>query len=165
VLLIIVEMAPAPEDNPLPPLLQDRFGYLLGITHGGMRTLAGTRLRDELGLEVKQFGVMTALAGLDAAPSQQELADLIRIDRTTMVAMIDSLEEAGYVARCRNPADRRQQLLELTPAGRGARERAERIAVEAEREFLSPLSAGEAKELRRLLQAVARRHGRASPPG
>jgi DNA-binding MarR family transcriptional regulator len=144
----------------LPPLLRDRFGYLLGISHGGLRAIAQRRLAGELGLEVKQYGVMTVLAGLEEPPSQQALAELIRIDRTTMVMMCDALEAAGYVERRRNPRDRREQLLHLTPAGERARKRADRIVTAAEREFLSPLSAGEATELRRLLQAVAAHHGR-----
>lgn len=144
----------------LPPLLRDRFGYLLAISHGGLRSIAEGRLRDELGLEVKQYGAMTVLAGLEEAPSQQALAELIRIDRTTMVVTVDALEAAGYVERRRNPRDRREHNLHLTAAGERARKRADRIVAAAEKEFLSPLSAGEATELRRLLQAVAAHHGR-----
>lgn len=145
----------------LPPLLQDRLGYLLAISHGGLRAIAESRLLDAVGLEVKQFGALTVLAGLDEPPSQQELAELVRIDRTTMVMTCDALEAAGYVERRRNPQDRREQLLHLTAAGKRARKRAERIVVESENEFLSALSAGEADELRRLLQVVAAHHGRA----
>jgi DNA-binding MarR family transcriptional regulator len=165
-------MTEGPDERPLPPLLEDRLGYLLGITHGGLRALVEGGLRDELGLDLKRFGVpstksfgvLTALVGLDEAPSQQALADLIRMDRTTMVAIVDALEEAGYVARRRNPADRREQLLDLTPAGRRVQERANRIVIEVERDFLSSLSEEEAERLRRLLQKVARHRGRADAP-
>jgi DNA-binding MarR family transcriptional regulator len=144
----------------LPPRLQDRLGYLLGISHGGLRAIAEGRLLEELGLAVKQFGALTVLAALDEPPSQQALAELIRVDRTTMVMTCDALEAAGYVERRRNPRDRREQLLHLTAAGQRARKRAERIVIAAEKEFLSPLSAGDAAELRRLLQIVAAHHGR-----
>jgi DNA-binding MarR family transcriptional regulator len=35
--------------------------------------------------------------------SQQVIGERLRIDRTTMVSLIDSLEQAGYVKRERNP--------------------------------------------------------------
>jgi DNA-binding MarR family transcriptional regulator len=155
---------PDTAEHSLPPLLQDRLGYLLAISHGGLRALAESRLVEEVGLEVKQFAALTVLAGLDEPPSQQALAELIRVDRTTMVVTCDALEAAGYVERRRNPDDRRQQLLHLTTAGERARKRAERIVVDAEGEFLSALSAREAEELRRLLQIVAAHHGRGPRP-
>lgn len=144
----------------LPPLLRDRLGYLLAISHGGLRAIAEGRLAEELDIDVKQYGAMTVLAGLEERPSQQALAELIRVDRTTMVMTIDGLEAAGYVERRRNPRDRREQLLHLTTAGERAQKRADRIVAAAEEEFLSPLSAGQATELRRLLQTVAAHHGR-----
>lgn len=144
----------------MPPLLDDRLGYLLAVNHGGMRALGEPRLIAELGIGVKSYGVMTALAGLDVPPSQQELCAMLRVDRTTMVITIDALERAGFVARRRNPDDRREQLLELTPAGERARQRGDRIVTEVERKFLAPLSAAERKELKRMLRACATRHGR-----
>ena len=40
------------------------------------------------------------------------------LDRTTMVALIDELEQAGLVRRRTHPDDRRKNAVELTPAGR-----------------------------------------------
>ena len=108
---------------------------------------------------VKQFGLMTALSGLDEAPSQNALGALMRVDRTTMVQTVDDLESRGYVVREPNPRDRRERLLKLTPAGRRALERADSIVREFEDEFLSPLSSAERNELVRLLQTVAAARG------
>jgi len=36
--------------------------------------------------------------------SQQRLADRVGVDRTTMVALVDALEEKGLVNRLRDPA-------------------------------------------------------------
>jgi DNA-binding MarR family transcriptional regulator len=119
------------------------------------------KLAEEVGIGVKQYGLMTALAGLDEAPSQQELGAMMRVDRTTMVQNVDALSERGYVVREPNPRDRRERLLALTPAGRKALDRAERIVVGFEEEFLAPLDAGEREELVRLLQKVAAARGQA----
>lgn len=155
-------MPPAPDTPvpPLPPRLDQSLGYLLAITHGGLRAICEPQLVDSIG-GVKQYGVLTALAGLPEAPSQQSLGTLMRIDRTTMVQTVDSLEERGFVVREPNPRDRRERLLTLTAEGRRALQRADRIVARFEDEFLAPLSAGERAELIRLLQTVAARRGQA----
>lgn len=63
--------------------------------------------------------VLDALAGQDAA-SQQDLADRLSVNRTIMVKLIDRLQEAGYVTRTRNPANRRTYVLSLTGSGAAA---------------------------------------------
>ena len=53
--------------------------------------------------------------------SQQRLGERTALDRTTVVAIVDGLEEAGYVERRRDPDDRRAYALEVTPrAGNGS---------------------------------------------
>lgn len=47
--------------------------------------------------------------------SQKALAELLQIDKSHMVAILDYLTEKGYVRREKNPADRREQLIKLTP--------------------------------------------------
>ena len=47
----------------------------------------------------------------------------MRVDRTTMVAIVDELEAAGFVDRQRNPEDRRAYALEATDAGRAGSRR------------------------------------------
>ena len=49
--------------------------------------------------------------------SQAALGELPRIERTTVVAVVDELERAGYVNRGRYAADRRVHSL-ITPTGR-----------------------------------------------
>ena len=147
--------------QPLPPQLQDRIGYLLAVTHGGIRGMGEPALVAAIGVGVKAYGLMTVLAALDEPPSQQELGSLMRVDRTTMVQTIDPLEELGYVARTPNPRDRRERLLSLTPEGREALRQGRAVVRRFEREFLEPLSTDERDELRRLLRVLAAHHGRA----
>lgn len=47
--------------------------------------------------------------------SQKALADLLQVDKSYMVAILDYLTEKGYVRREKNPFDRREQLIKLTP--------------------------------------------------
>ena len=76
------------------------------------------------------------------------------VDRTTMVALIDELQDKGLVLRRQDPGDRRKNAVELTDAGRGALRQADEAADEVEQAFLAPLTAGEAEQFRRALQAL-----------
>jgi DNA-binding MarR family transcriptional regulator len=72
------------------------------------------------------------LSALDQAPmrSQAALAQMIRADKTRIIATLDELQQAGLILREPDPADRRARLLSLT--GPGARTcRAVRVAIQA----------------------------------
>ena len=47
--------------------------------------------------------------------TQKALAEILHIDKSYMVTILDYLEEKGYVMREKNPHDRREQLIRLTP--------------------------------------------------
>jgi DNA-binding MarR family transcriptional regulator len=46
--------------------------------------------------------------------TQQQLADLLCVDKVSMVRMVDYLVKKGYVKRKKNKSDRREYFLELT---------------------------------------------------
>jgi|SRR5215213_1135169 len=145
------------EPPPLPPPLQSRLGAALAWAAENAQEMADRALKP-LGLNVRQFGVMTLLRGQtkgDGEPtSQQAIGERLRIDRTTMVALIDELERAGYVQRDRNPDDRRAYVITLTAAGRKAQARAEK-AIDADAEhFFGRLSEPERHQLHSLLRRL-----------
>jgi DNA-binding MarR family transcriptional regulator len=72
-----------------------------------------------------------------------------------VVALIDSLEERGLVARSRSRSDRRSYELHLTGQGEGTLRQLRRIAEEHETELLAPLTEAQAAQLRDLLARLA----------
>ncbi len=86
--------------------------------------------------------------------AQGEIARRMGIDRTTMVALIDDLQERGLVQRRQDPDDRRRNVVELTDAGQDITRQAARAGQQAERTFLSPLSASEAQQFKKILRAL-----------
>ena len=86
--------------------------------------------------------------------TQKALGDALRIDRTTMVALIDDLEGKGYVTRQRHPHDRRAFLVHPTGAGRGAKTAAIQILDEQQRRYLAPLTPAERQQLGALLKRL-----------
>src|SRR3954447_17843708 len=63
-----------------------------------------------------QFGVLQVIAA-NPGLSQSELAKAIGIDRSTVVAVIDRLEQQDLVVRAPSPTDRRSHALRLSEGG------------------------------------------------
>jgi DNA-binding MarR family transcriptional regulator len=109
-----------------------------------------------MGLTVRVCGVLNLLA--DEGPkSQQEIGELLSIDRTTMVELIDDLEKAGIVRREANPKDRRSHLIKLTAEGKGKQRKAMQAFDAAADEFFAPLSAGERRQMGAMLLRLVTR--------
>jgi DNA-binding MarR family transcriptional regulator len=138
---------------PIPNSLLERPGALLVIAARTGQELASSHLAP-LGLTVRTCGILNLLA--DQGPlSQQAIGEMLSIDRTTMVEIVDELEHAGIARRVRNPRDRRAYLVTLTPGGRTKQKRAAKAFDDAVDEFFSPLKPAERRQfadmLRRLL--------------
>jgi DNA-binding MarR family transcriptional regulator len=136
----------------LPRAMSDRLGFLLGRAHIAHRQVAEAALAP-LGLAPRQFGALSLLA--DEGPlSQQRLGELMGVDRTTMVALVDGLERGGLVERERNPDDRRAYALRATARGRSVLGRAAAAVERAEEEFLATIPAREARQLKQILRKL-----------
>ena len=85
------------------------------------------------------------------------MAELLGIDRTTMVALLDELERKALVSRQPHPADRRKNEIVLNAAGRNALAEGGRRLDACESAFLSGLDASEARSLKRALVAITAR--------
>src|SRR5436190_3420914 len=141
-----------------PPCLGNRVGFLLARSHLDALAIAGEVL--EPGLDPKHFGALSVIAA-EGPLSQQELGERMRVDRTTIVALVDELERRGFLARRRNPIDRRAYALEATAAGRRWLDRAGAVLAEAEARILAPLDPDEREQLIGLLHKLV--YERADP--
>jgi DNA-binding MarR family transcriptional regulator len=106
------------------------------------------------GIPIRHYEVLQSLADL-GPHSQHDLSELLWVNRTIMVKLIDSLESEGLVERRRNPADRRSYALELTAAGEHARAQLAAAADRAEERLTAPLSEREVQALRAFLASIA----------
>lgn len=68
------------------------------------------------GVSPKQVFLLRKLHESGGLPPS-EIAVLLHADRPSATSMIDTLERAGWVSRRRHAGDRRQVVVELTPAG------------------------------------------------
>ena len=136
---------------PIPPSVAGRPGALLTIATRRGQELARRRLAP-LGLSVQLCGVLNLLA---VGPiSQHDLGGQLGIDRTTMVELIDDLEQKGAVERRKNPTDRRSYALSLTPKGRVLQRRAAKAFDDVTDEVFEALKKSEQLELADMLRRV-----------
>lgn len=107
-----------------------------------------------LGLEPRQFGVLSRLA-TNEGKTQQAIAQLLGLNATRMVFLVDELERLGLAERRRNPADRRSHTLYLTDNGRQMLVRAQAVALAHEDDLGAPLSQTQRRQLTGLLRTLA----------
>lgn len=89
-------------------------------------TRAYQPLLGPLGLTYPQYLVLLVLWDEDG-PSVRELGDRLGLDSGTLTPLLKRMEEAGLVARTRDPEDERVVRVTLTRAGRALEARARGI--------------------------------------
>ncbi|GAB3167396.1 hypothetical protein GCM10027059_28200 [Myceligenerans halotolerans] len=135
------------------PPLTSNTAFLLARANANSLASAHAALAD-LGLRVRSYSVL-ALAATDERHSQRGIADLLRLDPSQVVALVDDLQRRGLVTREPDPRDRRAKVVAATDEGRRIHTAALAAAGEAERELLAPLGEAERQVLRDLLRRLA----------
>lgn len=111
------------------------------------------------GLGEKEFALLSVIAA-EPGRSQRRLGEVLYIDRTTIVALVDELERAGLVERERAAEDRRMIVVRTTAEGEGILAAATADVAAAEEEFLACLPVADRERLRSALGVlVAERSG------
>jgi len=77
-------------------------------------------LLEPFGLTYPQYLVLLALWQQDGV-SVKDIGVRLHLDSGTLTPLLKRLQASGYVRRGRNPANERQLLVELTPAGQALR--------------------------------------------
>ena len=108
---------------------------------------------EPIGIGPKEFLLMRFVQATQGR-SQQALAERLGVPPSRMVALVDHLEEAGLVERRPDPEDRRVRGLYLTRKGRGALERAAKIAIDYETRLCAGINREEREQLIDLLQKL-----------
>lgn len=111
-------------------------------------------------VEMWDYAVLAVLED-GPAPTQSELAGAVGRDKTRLIPILDRLEVRGLLRRTPDPADRRNRVVALTPAGRALVESCRTGVREVEAELLDRLEpderAGFVAALDRLADAVRER--------
>jgi len=138
-----------------PTLMFEELDGLLGYR---LRRAQGAMHRDYMatlsGLELTQKQTATLwLINANPGVSQVSVAEALDMDRATMMAVTDRLEDRGFLLRKRSTVDRRRQELYLTPAGQSTLRKAKARIAEHEERFKKLFKPA---ELTALLNALER---------
>jgi MarR family transcriptional regulator for hemolysin len=90
----------------------------------------------------------------DGTLTQRELAEILQVDKTVIVRVVDHLSECGYVERKANPDDRRQHKLATTEQAKTVLPRIRTTIAELNRQVLDIFPEHTAAELRTSLNRL-----------
>lgn len=109
----------------------------------------------ELGVSQGEIHVLSLL-GHAGTLSITELQRGVQHRPSTLTGILDRLEARGMTQRRINEADRRSNLIELTPLGRGAAEQVLQAMADIERRLFAGRPAEHGEAFRGILQDIAR---------
>lgn len=141
-----------PSTNEIPTTLLESPSFQLERLRRRTRDEAEKALNSQ-DTSLREYWVLTCLVDRDAA-SQSYLSELLAIDASDMVRLIDALEEHGWAARERDPKDRRRQIVTTTKKGRSAQTRLAALVTEAEDRALDESTSKQLKHLRKLAASI-----------
>ena len=104
------------------------------------------------GSTMREYWILTCVDG--EPMSQRQLSELLTIDASDMVRLIDNLENNNWVTRERDPKDRRRQIVAATKKGTKVLAKLAADVAEAEDRALEASSNKQLKSLRKLSQAL-----------
>ena len=91
---------------------EESLGYWIFTAAYAIETALNEELAP-LGITHRQVQILGALAAHGEA-SQTELADMLRIEPSGVVRLVDRMERAGWIMRSSDPLDRRRKIVRPT---------------------------------------------------
>lgn len=108
-----------------------------------------------VGLRPASFSVL-AVIGANPGSTQSAVSDALGLQRTNLVAIIDSLEKGGFARREPAKTDRRSHALHLTDAGERLLTEALTLQARHEKRFLDKLGPDDTRILLQLLTRMVK---------
>lgn len=131
-------------ENWLPFLLAKSHQFTFGLMKSSV---------EQFGLTPPQFATLAFLWKKDGL-NQQDLGNLMNVDRSTIGGIVERLEKLGLVKREEDPADRRSHVVYTTPEGDSIREEILHGLGEVKKAVSERLTPEEQERLRALLNKL-----------
>ncbi|XPV75882.1 MAG: MarR family winged helix-turn-helix transcriptional regulator [Desulfovibrio sp.] len=96
-------------------------GYRFAVMHRLNMALHAEGI-EEIGIRPSQIPFLAVLMKCGHALTQEELSEVLVLDKAAVARGVLRLEKDGYLFRESNPDDRRQKLVSLTAKGLGIRQ-------------------------------------------
>jgi DNA-binding MarR family transcriptional regulator len=125
-----------------PNCLAENLSWLLAQANYGLASEINASL-GPLGISNRNLHVLTT--AVTGEYTQKELAELIGLDKTTMVVTIDELEAAGLAERRPSETDRRARVISVTKSGERKVREGRAVIDGIQKDLLSSLPARDRK--------------------
>ena len=146
------------------PMITETSASAGGLNLGPLPSFVGYMLRraqllvfddfiktmSSVGLRPASFSVLAVIYA-NPGSTQSSISEALGLQRTNLVAIIDSLEQSGFARRGPVKFDRRSHALHLTPEGKRLFTKALKLQAEHEQRFLKKLAPEESETLLKLL--------------
>jgi MarR family transcriptional regulator for hemolysin len=136
-----------------PECLAGNLTWLLTQAHYALATELALAF-EPLGISPRGHSVLGA--AMTGPHTQKELADLVGLDKTTMVVTLDELEASGLARREPSSTDRRARVIEVTKTGRAKVSAANKIVARVQADVLASLEPGQGDALLSALERLVR---------
>lgn len=148
--------------EPLPPSLSCWTGFVLHwVADLGEQFFTNTVA--PLGLRPNQVVILQLLAS-EGPIVQARLSDKLRVDKATMVNLLNELESQGLIERQPHRCDRRAFEVHILEAGLQRLQEAEKVSIAATKHFFGALTLTEQQTLHNLLSRLATSNAPLVPP-
>jgi MarR family transcriptional regulator, transcriptional regulator for hemolysin len=134
--LVANPVGPKSELDDCPECLMGNLNWLLTQAHYALASELAVAF-EPLGISPRGHSVLAAAT--TGSHTQKHLAELVGLDKTTMVATLDELEASGLARRVPSVSDRRAHVVEVTAEGRRKITAANKIVARVQANVLSSL--------------------------
>lgn len=135
----------------------DEFGQSIGYLIGAISnilSIGGSRFyRRHFGIGLSEWRLMWVL-GIEPGITARRASQIMGLDKAAVSRAVAGLERRGLLQAAADPADNRQRLIALSPAGSALYRRMIAVSRERQRRLLVPLSDEEQRALAALLRRL-----------
>jgi MarR family transcriptional regulator for hemolysin len=132
-----------------------RLGSLIGLAARQWRRAVDLRLQ-KYGLTEATWMPLLRLAQSSAPMRQKDLAAALSLDSSSVVRILNGLEDAGLIERSEDAEDRRAKAIVISPLGRSLARKVETVSEDVQREVLEGLAQDDIAIARQVLESVCR---------
>jgi DNA-binding MarR family transcriptional regulator len=137
-----------------PSRVRDRVTWLISRTYARSSGLLQDGFAaSATGLRSYHYRLLAALEEWGPS-SQADLARSTAVDRSDVVGVLAELERRALIRRTVDPANRRRNIVSVTPAGRRQLAALDTVLDGVQEAVLAPLSPSERRQLDRLLRKL-----------
>ncbi|MEM7810892.1 MAG: MarR family transcriptional regulator [Planctomycetota bacterium] len=140
---------------------EDSVGFWVFVAAHAIEATMNESLA-EVGITFRQCQVLGCLALRGEVP-QTELAEMLRVEPSAVVRIVDRMERDGWIERVPDPTDRRKKQIRPTSRAEPVWKTIRALGMENRSRALAGMTEDEVADLRRLLRKMVENLDRETP--